>query len=228
MNSLLSFASASLKTSPKERKCGAIALVRLYQRLGQQHDLEYVWQRIRTRDRSGGWAAASFRLAGDAIDCGYESLAIKLKDADALLDKSNTIPNLQIIACHRLREGSDLGHFSLLESVNHNTIDVWSGDSVGRRTYSRSEFLDLWQHWSWGDEFRPKIAIAIWNPTPQHPPDQQICDVKTTIPEQMNCLRCGEGISLKLLQRLFAEEFAATGERGWEAVFCPRCDAAHR
>ena len=228
MNALVSFEPDSLQALPKERSCGAIALVRAYKRLGLQQDLETVWRRIRTRDRNGDWASASYRLAGDAMDRGFQSLAIKLKDADALLDNLNSIQELQVIACHRLRDGSKLGHFSFVESVNRQKVTVWFDDRVGTKFYSRSEFLDLWQNWSAGDEFRPKIVIAIWPPNSQHDVTQQAGNLKPTIPNYFKCLRCGESISLKLLQRLFAREFAETGERGWEAVFCPRCDAAHR
>ena len=214
----------------KERKCGAEALTSAYLRLGRQEDVNLVWSRVATEDRRGNWAVASHQLAADAIYSGYEALTLRASRPAELLDQIRELQDIQWIVCHRLRKGSSAGHFSLLTSVDRDVVqtDAKSASQDREREiieYAKRDFLELWTRQKRGDEFRAGVVIGISQldsatagQPARHP---------SGIPAATNCLRCGATFPVGLLRRIFASE-NSVGARGWAAVYCPYCDAAHR
>ena len=57
------------------------------------------------------------------------------------------------------------GHFSVLRGVDHKT--VWLADpSLGNRTYSRSQFLAMWETRTGEDDLKGKI-LAVFPEQPR-------------------------------------------------------------
>lgn len=214
-------ASTLARYRRRDRKCGAHALHRAYRLLGYDEDLDAIWSRIASPDRQGNWAAASYRLAADAQALGLNAITIKLKDPNALLEQFGSLADLQLIVCHRLKHGTRAGHYSLIHSAKKATVEVWNNISE-IHAYERGHFLDLWTTNRPDDEFSARVVIALG---PLHKQDKM---VRHWIPNNTACLRCNQQIDLSLLQRLFPLSNNSELQRGWDAIFCSGCDAAHQ
>lgn len=214
--------------SRSARKCGAVALARAYDRLGLPQSIERIWTRIAMPDRRGGVATASYRLVKDAASRGFHAMGIKFRDPVQLLNRFADFRGFIFIACHRLRFGSSAGHFSVIEDASSQRVMLWSGSVRPCLEYQREEFIRLWSEHRPDDEFSPRVAVVLRKSSSGS--DRHRIEQPGSMPEQTSCLRCGKPFSLALLNPLFGRRAGSKQEiqRGWDAIFCPHCDAAHR
>lgn len=207
---ILDSPSARMQSARLKRQCGAWALSWVYRMLGIHVDVQALWENLATLDRFGSEAIASHSIARDAIHRGLDSATLSAKNPWALLHRTSGICE-GIIVCHRLREGSPLGHFSVVEEVSDRTTALRDQDH-GLRTFSKNQFLDSWMNARADDEFSRGVLIVFNRPDTSGRSTQSI--------DTMYCKRCDAVIPLKPYDLFF-------GQRDWEAFFCPSCDAAH-
>ena len=208
--SLVGSQSSLRRPGRRQRKCGAWALEWVYRIFDIEVDTCTLWPKISSEDQFGSEAVASHALARDAIERGLDAATLGAKNPWALLRRA---PRLSpgVIVCHRLRDGSKLGHFSVVEEVTDRTICL-RDRGHGLRIIPRNQFLDSWMNAQSDDEFGSGILIVIKKPDSSTLSTQHI--------DTMGCRRCGGVIPLKP-QALFF------GQRDWATFFCPTCDAAH-
>src|SRR5882724_2136788 len=98
-----------------DRSCGAACLSMVYESFGSSVAQEEIWTKIAKRNSHGSVASTSHLMAKDAIERGFEAVAIQAsKPLMALRQCFNG--GIRVILNHRMSAASPAGHYSVLSS----------------------------------------------------------------------------------------------------------------
>lgn len=224
MNILANFATSNRNNFepqlqvPRQRMCGAAALVMAYRKMGVYVDQRDVWNNIAT-EHHGNFRAHTFRMAQDAIKRGLDALIIQSHQPWNIL-KTCWRNNVSAIVNHRVDTNSSEGHYSMLAGIGYETIklsDPLLGPEIERE---QSSFLDSWLPRGDQCEIAGNVLLAIANPSEQ-PSVWSHCN--RPFDDAVLCCRCDLPISLKPAMALGCWNPTCT-QRLWCRIFCPQCD----
>jgi hypothetical protein len=120
---------------------------------------------------------------------------------------------------------SGAGHFTAVVAVEEDAITVHDPLFGPNRRIAQTEFLKLWQpgpHGPWASEVTGNILVAF-AAAPGETGPCRICGA--SFPRAARCPACQKTIPLQPA-RVLGCVASSCGERLWEKIFCPYCDAA--
>ncbi|QDV23716.1 cysteine peptidase family C39 domain-containing protein [Aureliella helgolandensis] len=208
------------QTLPKQRMCGAAALVMAYRRCGIDIDQNSVWDEI-AHEFEGFHRASTRDLAVHALQTGLEAVVVQTHLPFQALE-SCWQNNLPAILNHRVAEASPEGHFSLLAGINHESVflsDPIDGPCVEK---TRQEFGQLWLPTKSGSEIAGNVLVILGNPEEQ---PSLWCHCNRLFPHSIECERCAATVPLRPTRGLGCWNPGCTS-RLWWRLFCPYCDHA--
>jgi hypothetical protein len=205
--------------SQTNRTCGAACLSMVYRSFGKEVPQAKIWPAISKQNQFGSVASTTHLMAQDALDRGFNALAIQARNPLQTLRLCRE-SGIRAILNHRLNRSLPTGHFTVLVDIDDKDVflhDPFFGPS---RRLSHAELLELWQPRLPNSEIGGYVLIGI-AADPSALSSCQFC--RTPIPCEVECPRCKNPVRLQPSLLLGCMENACIA-RMWEYICCPACD----
>lgn len=224
MSILSAFSSSKIfeaqTRAPKQRMCGAAALVMAYRRLGLNVDQNEVWKSV-AHQHNGFFRAHTYHLAQDAIRRGLSAAIIQTHRPWELL-KTCWQNNISAVINHRLNQDSHEGHYSVLAGIDGERLklnDPLLGPEI---EFEKEQFQKLWLPAGAKCEIAGNVLIAISNPATE---PTILAHCNQVLDDSIECRKCNKPVILKPATALGCLN-ANCVQRFWHRLFCPNCDHA--
>jgi hypothetical protein len=201
------------------RDCGAACLSMLYASLRKPVPRAAIWPGISGKNRTGSVAGLTHLMVRDARDRGFAAVAIQAKHPLQALRAAHD-SGVRVILNHRLGTDTDLGHYTLLVSMDEKEVvlhDPFRGPS---QHVAHGDLLDLWQPRAPAGEVMGNLMIGI---TVQPSPAAACWLCQKPIPVAIPCPHCRQEVVLQPNSFLGCIDPACI-VRLWNYVCCPSCD----
>jgi len=209
------------RDTANSRRCGLAALTMVLESLGKPTTRRALWQAIARNDLRGRPAARTFLLAQSALHHGLAAVVVQARDPWRTLRRC-AAAQVRVIVNHRVHAKSPWGHYSVLVHVDEAYAVLHDPEVAPNRRVERGEMLRLWAPVGPVCEIAGHTLVAV-EPRRRGPsPACEACG--TLIPGAIPCPACRRPVPLRPADALGCIE-ETCGERLWESVYCPYCDA---
>lgn len=205
--------------SQASRTCGAASLRMVYRSLGKDIPQQEIWPAISKLGPLGGSASTTHLMAQDAVNRGFQAVAIQARHPLQVLRLCREW-GIRAILNHSLERGSPAGHYSVLVDLNDRHVVLHDPFFGPARCLSHADLLALWQPQVPNSEILGNVLIAISGAIPEKP-ECEFCH--TVLPRKVSCPKCRKPVGLQPAAMLGCMREGCVA-RMWNYLCCPACD----
>jgi hypothetical protein len=190
----------------------------VYRSFGQEVPQEEIWEAIAKVNRFGSLASTTHLMVRDALNRGFDAVAVKARHPIFALRCCNEA-KVPAILNHRLNQDVPTGHYSVLVDINPREVTLHDPYLGPARRMRNSELMQLWDPGA-NSEITGEVLIAVSPPKP----GAATCELcQTPIPAAVPCAQCGKPVGLRPTASIGCINESCIARR-WLYVCCPNCD----